>query len=91
MNFKLKGRTLLNGDFKSPDMPYAVFDDGVGKQVVKEIVCNLNKGSELLSIYKQYRDNMHIKNITDMLSKMEEVYRQFNQEIDSIKRSVKDI
>ena len=87
MKFKLKGRTLLSAEIISPDMPIAEFSEGYSKQGVKTIVANLNYGSEMLSIYKKYRNSLHIVNVVEMLNKMEEVYQRFDTETYEIKRS----
>ena len=80
MNFKLKGRTLLNGDIISPEIPYAVFDEGLSKPMVKYLVSALNYGHDMLMVYQQYRDNMHIRNVVEMLERLEEIHKKFYAE-----------
>ena len=79
MNFKLKDRTLLNADIISPDMPYAEFDPDLARNVPKNIVNSLNNGNEMLMIYKQFRDDLHIVNVVEMLKQMEEIYRAYDR------------
>lgn len=77
MNFKLKNRTLLNGDIISPEIPYAVFSEDLEKSQVKRIVNLLNKGTDILYIYKQHRDNFHIANVERMIEAMEKVFSEY--------------
>ena len=87
MNFKLKGRTLLNADTISPDIPYAEFSDGISIDTINRIVNNMNCGHIMLMLYKQHRDNLHITNVVTMLEKMEEVYHMwYNKDYEIRKR-----
>lgn len=78
MKFKLKGRTLLNADIISPDMPYAQFDDGVTSDTVREIVNTLNCGEDMLDAYAQHADNLHITSVVELLAKLDEIYRRYD-------------
>jgi len=81
MNFKLKGRTLLNGDIIQPEIPYATFSDDLNKEDAKRIVCNLNHGHDLMMIYKECRTNLHVKSVVEMLERMEKVFLQYDSEM----------
>jgi hypothetical protein len=86
MNFKLKGRDLLNGDIVLPEIPYATFSDEISKDAIKKLVVSLNHGSEFIKIYKEHRTNPHIENVVDMLKLMEDVYRKYDEELYALKR-----
>ena len=70
-NFKLNGRKLVNGDYKSPETTYAEFNDNLNTDDIEHIVNILKNGQKMLGIYSKYRDNMHIKNVATMLENFE--------------------
>ena len=78
MNFKLKNRTLLNADIIRPENPYAEFSNEIASKIPKRIVNSLNHGHTMLMIYKQYRDNLHFTNVSEMLKKMEDTFRDYD-------------
>ena len=86
MNFKLVGTKLINGDIISPEIPYAEFSCVVSHSTMLNIVANLNYGHELLMIYKEYRDNMHIASVVSMLEKMEGIFAEYDYELHRIMR-----
>jgi hypothetical protein len=91
MNFKLKDRILLNGDIVSPEIPYAVFDEGLSKDVMKRILLILNYGNQLLLLYKEYRNSFHIVNIVKMLEKMESIFQKYDQETYAIQKEKSNV
>jgi hypothetical protein len=86
MNYKLKGKQLLNGDIKKPEIPYATFDDGLVPGTAEKIVCHLKRGHEMLMIHEKYRSNFHIANVMEMLKEMEEVFQKYDREWFAIQR-----
>ena len=86
MKFKLKGNDILNTHFISPDIPYATFSDEITHATKKEIVLTLNYGGEMLDLYRRYRDDMHIKNVVDLLEQMEVLFREYSYAVYSAKR-----
>jgi len=79
MRTKRKGNKLLDANIISPDAVYATFNDDLCSKTKDEIVLFINYGSEMLSIYKQHRDSLHIVNVVEMLKKMEEVFHEFDE------------
>jgi predicted regulator of amino acid metabolism with ACT domain len=86
MNHRLKGRTLLHGDFDSPDIAIAEFSKVIDRKYVKEMVTALNHGDEMLRIYQQHRDNLHITNIVPMLERMESVFHRWERDLYAARR-----
>ena len=86
MKFKLKGRTLLNADIKSPEISYDEFSAAIEPKVIKTMVETLNSGHEMLMLYKQYRDNLHISNMVEMVQKMEAVFKKYDYKLYEIRR-----
>ena len=86
MNHKLKGYSLIHGDIISPEVAIAEFNNGISKSSIKEMVAAMNHGHEMLMVYKQHRDNMHIGNVVSMLEHMEKIYRQWDNEVFVIRR-----
>jgi hypothetical protein len=78
MNYKLKGNIMLNGDIISPEIPIAEFSDELISSQKHRIVITLNHGHEMLMLYKQLRENMHIVFVTEMLTKMEDVFSKYD-------------
>jgi len=81
MNFKLKGRDLLNGDIVLPEIPYATFSEEISKEVVKKMVLSMNYGDEFIKVYEGYRSNMHIGNVLEMLKELEDIYGEYSKEL----------
>jgi hypothetical protein len=81
MNYKLKGRTLLHGDVTQPETVIAEFSDKLTRTSAKELVAAMNYGHDLLMLYKQHRDNLHVVNVVTMLQAMESVYKQWDAEV----------
>ena len=86
MNFKLKGNSLMNTNVVSPKIVYAEFSDEIEPKTIKTIVETLNSGHEMLRIYEQYRDFMHINNILEMIQAMESVFKKYDYKLYEIKR-----
>ena len=89
MNFKLVGNKMINGDIVSPEIPYAVFDDGLNRADMKKIIANLNYGNDMLLVYQQYRENLHIANVVEMLKQLEKVFCKFDYEMYEIRKKDK--
>jgi len=87
MNLKLKNNKIIDGDIKSPEIEIATFSDELCEDVKKNIISTANHGSYMLKLYSQYRNNMHICNIVEMLEKMEKIYNYYDMEIYSTKKS----
>lgn len=77
MNYKLKGRTLLNGDMISPEISYAQFNAELHIETAKTLVNTLNNGHKMIMAYRQHRDNMHITNVVALLEKLESIYKEY--------------
>lgn len=89
MNFKIKDRKLLNADIISPEIVYAEFSDALVDGVAEGMVNSMNCGHEMLTIYSDFRDDLHITNVADMLKKMESVYQKWVSETHMIRRNSK--
>jgi hypothetical protein len=89
MNFKIKNRKLLNGDIISPEIVYAEFSDQIIDGQAENIVNALNHGHDMLMIYKEMRDNLHISNVVEMLSRLESAYAKWDARDFQIRRGVK--
>ena len=89
MNFKIKNRKLLNADTISPEIVYAEFSDQLAPGEAERMANSLNRGHEMLMIYDEMRDSLHIVNVVDMLKRMEDVYNDWVNETHRIRRSVK--
>lgn len=89
MNFKIKNRKMLNADIISPEIVYASFSDELVDGVAEGMVNSMNCGHEMLTIYSDFRDDLHITNVADMLKKMEAVYQKWSEEDYRIRRSSK--
>ena len=81
MNFKLKGNYLLNADIVYPETIYATFSKELTPVAAKELVLNLNYGHDLLMVYKQFRDNLHITNVVEMLKRMDALLREYDYKV----------
>lgn len=86
MNHKLKGRSLIHGEINSPEITLAEFSKELTKDAIQRMVSSMNYGHKILMIYKQHRDNMHITNVVDMLKKIEEEFRKFEDEVYTARR-----
>lgn len=86
MNFRLKDRTLLNGDIISPEIPYAEFSPEITETAIHEMVSAMNSGHEMLMLYKELRNNMHILNVCRFLERMDVVYAKYERELFEIRR-----
>jgi hypothetical protein len=80
---------MINGDIVKPEIPYAVFNDDLNPAEMKKIIANLNYGNDMLLIFKQYRDNLHIMNVIEMITRMEEVFRKYDYEMFEIRKEDK--
>jgi len=89
LNFKIKNRKLLNADIISPEIEYAEFSDELTPGTAERLVNSMNQGDEMMMIYKQMRDDMHIANVLNMLERMEHIYAIWTQEDFNIRRGVK--
>lgn len=72
MNYKVKNRKLLNADIISPEIVYAEFSNELVDGEAERMVNSMNFGHEMLSIYDDFRDNMHVVNVVEMLKRMED-------------------
>ena len=86
MNYKLKGRTLLNGDIISPEIPIAEFSDALAKGESGRIVAHLNAGWKMLLAYEAGRDSLHIKDAVTLLDKLESIYQEYEGEMQKVRR-----
>jgi hypothetical protein len=76
-NYKLKGNNIVNTDFADPGLIIGSFNDQLIEEEKKKIVNDLIFGREMLEIYKECRDNLHIVKVVDTLKKMEFVFRNW--------------
>ena len=80
MKHKLVDSKLILGDILDPQIEIAVFSN-ITKIAQKEVVSTLNNGDDMLKLYKQYRNNLHINSVVELLEKMEEIYQKWEYEI----------
>jgi hypothetical protein len=90
MKHRLEGYTLIHGEIISPEVVIAKFNPGLTLATVKEMVAALNHGHEMLMLYKQHRDNMHIANVAVMLERMETICMQWNMDVFAARRTTKE-
>jgi len=86
MNHRLVGNKIIHGDIISPDLVIATFSNQFCKEYQKQLVNSLNHGHEILMLYKQYRDNLHITNVLELLEKIEKEYLQWSSNEYQIRR-----
>ena len=88
MKHKWHQGKLLHGDFKGNDERFvmAEFSSELNKADQKTIVATLNHGDDMLKLYKQYRDNLHISNVQEMIEHMEGIYRMWSYQMIKIGR-----
>ena len=80
MKHKLVDSKLILGDILDPQIEIAVFSN-ITKIAQKEVVSTLNNGDDMLKLYKQYRNNLHINSVVELLEKMEEIYQKWEYEM----------
>ena len=80
MKHKLIDSKLIHGDIADPQTEIAVFSN-ITKIAQKEVVSTLNNGDDMLKLYKQYRNNLHINSVVELLEKMEEIYQKWEYEM----------
>lgn len=88
MNFKREDRTLYNGDIVKPIIPYAEFSDDLTEKAMDDIINALNNGHDMLMIYKQYRGNINLLGLVEMLDRMEECFRAYDKKQFEINRGL---
>ena len=87
MKLRRKGESILMQDILSPDMPVAKFCGNLVKPSADMLVLEHNAGTEVLALYEQYRDNLHVTQVVEMLTKMESVFHEYDKARYAIKRS----
>lgn len=87
--YKFKNNKMLNADIISPELTVAEFSDQLVKGEAAKIVNNLNCGQEMLQLFGNMRDDMHILNVTQMLEKMEHVWAKWSEQDFQIRRNFK--
>jgi len=73
-NYKLKGNNIINADFADPGLVIGSFNDKLLETEKKKIGNDLVYGREMLEIYKEWRDGLHIIDVVNALKKMEFVF-----------------
>lgn len=71
---------IISGDFESPEYKIAEFTDQFTEKAKRQLILNHNYGAQMIEIYEQHRENMHISNVSDMIQKMEKVHEQLSRE-----------
>ena len=89
MNFRIKNRKLLNADIISPEIVYAEFSSELVESQAECMVNAMNNGHDMLLIYKEMRDDMHIVNVMEMLNRMERIYAKWVEREYQIQRKTK--
>jgi len=77
---------MINGDIIFPEIPYAVFDDGLNRSEMKKIIANLNYGNDMLLVYQQYHDNLYIVNVVKMIEKLDKIFQKYDYEMFEIRK-----
>jgi hypothetical protein len=73
-NYKLRGNDIVNADFADADIVIGSFRDGLLEAEKKKIINDLVYGREMLEIYEECRDSLHIVDVVNALKKMEFVF-----------------
>lgn len=73
-NYKLRGNDIVNADFADPGLVIGSFNDQLLEAEKKKIINDLVYGREMLEIYKECRDSLHIVDVVNALKKMEFVF-----------------
>jgi hypothetical protein len=73
-NYKIKGNDIINADFADPGLVIGSFNDKLLETEKKKIVNDLVYGREMLEIYKECRDGLHIIDVVNALKKMEFIF-----------------
>jgi hypothetical protein len=73
-NYKLRGNDIVNADFADPGLVIGSFNDQLLEAEKKKIINDLVYGREMLEIYKECRDSLHIIDVVNALKKMEFVF-----------------
>lgn len=84
-NYKLKGNNIINADFADPGLVIGSFNDKLLETEKKKIINDLVYGREMLEIYKECRDSLHIVDVVNALKKMEFIFTDWkhkNKEAD---------
>lgn len=74
---------IVDGNIKEPEMEIA---GNYTEEAKRRLVANHNFGLEMILAYEQYRDNVNLSNVLEMLEKLEEVYAKHSREIFMIKK-----
>jgi hypothetical protein len=70
-NYNLRGNDIVNADFSDPDIVIGSFNDQLLEAEKKKIINDLVYGREMLEIYEECRDSLHIVDVVNALKKME--------------------
>ena len=80
MKLKRKSNLLLNADFIQPEVIVAECSEDLSRDEVAKIVWNNNFGEDVYTLYKLFRDDMHIVNVVQFLEKLEKLYVEVEKE-----------
>lgn len=82
MNIKVKlnQNDILHGDFVVPETPIASFNDQLTRRAKKHFVNSHNHGIDLLNYFEQVRSDLNLSNVHEVLSKMDDIYRNYDKE-----------
>lgn len=78
-NYKLHGNKILNIDFKE-HFVVGSFNNVLTREIKKKLILDLVYGREMLQVYKNYRDDLHITAVVEMLQEMEDIFADWDRE-----------
>ena len=78
-NYKLHGDKILNTDFKE-HIVVGSFNNVLTREIKKKLILDLVYGREMLQVYKNYRDDLHITAVVEMLQEMEDIFTDWDRE-----------
>ena len=87
--YRYKANKMLNADIISPELVVAEFSDQLVKGEAAKIVNNLNFGQEMLQLFGEHSDDLHIANVMQMLEKMDKVWAKWSEQDYNIRRDAK--
>lgn len=79
-NYKLRGNDIVNADFAGPCIVIGTFHDKLLESEKKKIINDLIFGREMLEIYEECRDSLHIVDVVNALKKMEFIFADWKSE-----------
>ena len=81
MKHKLSKGKILHGEFISPDVVIAEFNNDFLESYQTQFVSTFNHGEQMLRLYKSVRDHLDITTVAEMLEDMEKIYNQWSYEM----------